>query len=100
VKIIIENTMTKRSTFFIAEVGEERTFFLVPKRRGAATNGWPAVGTTPRFACRPLLLTVRAFSASRSRAVPKLDLFRDAHYISPQNPLRPALHAFCCRIND
>ncbi len=50
----------KRPTIFIAEGGEEQTFCLVPKRQGAAINGWPAVCTAPCFACRPLRSTVRA----------------------------------------
>ena len=58
-------------------------FFLEPKRLGAAIDGWPAVGFQPlaspadHFAqhCACIL------SASRSRAAPKLALFRETHKI-------------------
>ena len=50
-----------RSTFLIAEGGEERVFFLEPKRLGAAIIGWPAVGFQPPegFARRALPAALR-----------------------------------------
>ncbi len=43
--------MIEQFKSFIAEGGEERPFFLEPKRQGAAINGWLAVGLpAPHFA--------------------------------------------------